>query len=219
MRSLSVAAVLVLCCALARAAGGHFDVDDASMLDQGACQLESWWWRMPSAAATVVHLGPSCRIGPVEAGIVAERVGVAGVRRHQLGPQLKWVTEALVDQLSAGLVWSASYDLTNGGRPAQTLYAPFTWRAAETLWLHANVGTDRAVDGMRWRRQGVSVEWAASERFTVIVERIQIARDWTSRIGGRIGIDDTLSLDLSVARSGPQAERVYVVGLNQTFSR
>ena len=36
----------------------------------------------------------------------------------------------LVDKLSAGIAWSAGYDLTNRGRPTQTLYVPVTWWAA-----------------------------------------------------------------------------------------
>ena len=198
-------------------AGGHFDVDDATMLDPGRCQVEAWVWR--AVPATVSHLGPACRVGPVEIGLNIDRVASPGDGRSLLGPQLKWVLDPLVDKLSAGLVWSASFDLTNRGRPAQTLYLPFTWWAAEKLWVHANLGLDRDPDGVRWRRQGLSGEWAASDRFTVIAERAKIVGEWTSRLGGRMNVSATLSVDLSAARVGPRAERVYVIGLNQEFGR
>ena len=201
------------------AAGGHFDVDDATVLDPGRCQVETWVVRAPALPATVMHLGPGCRAGPVEIGLNIERVAVPGDGRSLLGPQLKWVVDPLVDKLSAGIVWSASYDLSQRGRPVQTLYLPFTWWAAEKLWVHANLGQDRATDGVRWRRQGLSGEWAASDRFTVIAERAKIVGDWSSRLGGRMNVSATLSVDLSAAWVGPRAERIYVIGLNQEFAR
>lgn len=203
----------------AGAAGGHFDVDDATVLDPGHCQYEAWIVRALAAGATVAHLGPGCRVGPVELGVNVDRWSVAGGGRTLLGPQLKWVVDPLVDKLSAGLAWSAFYDLTNHGRPAQTLYAPFTWWAAEKLWIHANIGLDRDPAGTRRRRQGVSGEWAASDKFTVIAERLKIVGDWTSRLGGRFNLSETLSVDLSAARFGPRGERVYVIGVNQEFAR
>ena len=216
--SLAVAGMFLVA-APAHAAGGHFDVDDATVLDLGRCQVEAWVVRAPAAGATVAHVGPGCRAGPVEVGVNIDRWSVAGSGRTLLGPQLKWVVDPLVDKLSAGLAWSAAYDLTNHGRPTQTLYAPFSWRAAEKLWLHANIGLDRDAEGTRWRRQGLSGEWAASDKLTVIAERVKIVGDWTSRVGGRLNVSETLSVDLSAARFGPRGERVYVIGVNQEFAR
>jgi hypothetical protein len=175
--------------------------------------------RAPAAAATVAHLGPGCRIGPVEVGVNVDRWKAGVDSRTLLGPQLKWVADPLVDKLSTGIAWSASYDLTNRGRPSQALYVPFTWWAAEKLWVHANIGVDRDFVGDRWRRQGLSGEWAASDKLTFIGERVKILGGWTSRLGGRFNVSETLSIDLSAARYGPRAERVYVIGLNQEFTR
>jgi len=219
MRHLPAAASLAVFAAASHAAGGHFDVDDATVLDPGHCQVETWFARAPSAGGSLGHLGPGCRVGPVEVGVNADRVSVDGQGRTLLGPQLKWVVDPLVDKLSAGLAWNASYDLTNHGRAAQTVYVPFTWWVAEKFWLHANLGADRDFAGARWRRQGVSGEWAASDRCTFIAERVKIVGAWTSRLGGRLNVSNTLSLDLSAARSGPRHERIYVVGLNQEFVR
>ena len=219
MRLPIAVAGLSLLTAPAHAAGGHFDVDDATVLDPGRCQYEAWVVRAPAAGATVAHLGPGCRVGLVEVGVNVDRWSVAGGNRTVLGPQLKWVVDPLVDKLSAGLAWSAFYDLTNHGRPTQTLYAPFTWWAAEKFWIHANIGLDRDPAGTRWRRQGVSGEWAASDQFTVIAERVKIVGDWISRLGGRFNVSETLSVDLSAARAGPRGDRVYVIGVNQEFAR
>jgi len=220
MRLPLAAAGLIVFTTHAHAAGGHFDVDDATVLDAGHCQYEAWVARAPAATATLAHLGPSCRVGPVEIGVNVDRFSIAGEHRTLLGPQLKWVVDPLIDKLSAGVAWSASYDLTNRGRPAaQTLYLPFTWWATEKLWMHANIGMDRDAEGARWRRQGLSAEWAANDKFTFIAERVKFVDNWTSRVGGRFNVSETLSVDLSAARAGPRAERVYVVGLNQEFTR
>lgn len=219
MRFPLAAASLNLFAAHALAAGGHFDVDDATVLDPGRCQYEAWIVRAPAAVTTVAHLGPGCRVGPVEVGLNLDRWAGASESRTLLGPQLKWVVDPLVDKLSTGIAWSASYDVTNRGRPAQTLYVPFTWAAAEKFWVHANIGLDRDFEGTRWRRQGLSGEWAASDKFTFIGERVKIVGSWTSRLGGRFNVSETLSIDLSAARFGPRAERVYVIGLNQEFAR
>jgi hypothetical protein len=219
MRSLPVAASLSLFALTAHAAGGHFDVDDATVLDPGRCQVEAWGVRVPASSSRLAHLGPGCRVGPVEAGVNIDHSRVAGDGRTLLGPQLKWVVDPLVDKLSAGLAWSAAFDLTNRGRPAQTLYVPATWWFAEKFWLHANLGLDRSADGTRWRRQGVSGEWAVSDRFSVIAERVKIVGDWTSRLGGRVNLTDTLSIDLSAARIGPRNEPVCAIGLNREFAR
>jgi len=205
--------------ATSHAAGGHFDVDDATVLDTGHCQYEAWVVRAPALSTTVAHLGPACRAGPVEVGVTIDRWSVTGANRTLLGPQLKWVVDPWVDKLSVGLAWNASYDLTNHGRPSQTLYAPLTWWAAEKLWVHANLGADRDFGGTSWRRQGLSAEWAASDRWSVIAERVKFVGDWTSRVGGRFNVSDTLSIDLSAARVGARAERVFVIGLNQEFTR
>ena len=219
MRSLPAAASVLMVVTPSHAAGGHFDVDDATMLDAGHCQYEAWAVRAAAVSTTVAHLGPGCRVGPVEVGVNVDRWSVAGANRTLLGPQLKWVVDPWIDKLSVGAAWSASYDVTNHGRPSQTFYVPFTWWAAEKLWVHANLGVDRDFGGTSWRRQGASGEWAASDRWSVIVERVKFVGDWSSRAGARFNVSDTLSVDLSAARVGPRAERVFVVGVNQEFRR
>ena len=126
MRHRRVAVSLTVFGAHAGAAGGHFDVDDATVLHPGHCQVETWVVRAPAAAATIAHLGPGCRVGPVEVGVNLDRFSTPGNGRTLFGPQLKWVVDPPVDKLSAGVAWSASYDLTNRGRPAQTVCLPFT---------------------------------------------------------------------------------------------
>lgn len=204
---------------VAHAAGGHFDVDDAAVIEPGHCQYEAWAARRSSAPATTSwHLGPGCRVGPLELALNLDRISSATGFLSTAGPQLKWVTD-IAAPVAAGVVWSVAFDLRRGGRPAHTLYAPLTWVAGETLALNANFGADWDATGARTHRLGASGEWVAHERLTVIAERVRFAGDWTSRIGARFSLTEAISVDLSVARVGPHAARVYVIGLNHDFER
>ena len=50
-------------------------------------------------------------------------------------------------------------------------------------------------------------------------ERIKFSGDWTSRVGCRFNLSDSISLDLSVARTGPRAAPAYGFGFNHDFVR
>ena len=215
----ALAAACLAAAAAARAAGGHFDVDDAAVIEPGHCQYEAWAARTPSApAATLWHLGPGCRVGPVELALNLDRVSSASGVRSTAGPQLKWVTD-IAAPVSSGLVWGAAFDLRRGGRPAHTLYAPLTWIVRDTLAFNANLGADWDAAGARTRRFGASGEWLAQQRLTLIAERVKFGGDWTSRLGARFALSDAISVDLSAARVGPRAAHVYVIGLNHDFER
>jgi len=203
----------------AHAAGGHFDVDDAAVLEPGQCQYEAWFGRAPAAPATLIHLGPGCRVGPVELGLNLDRLTAAGAHRETLGPQLKWVADPLAGSLGVGVAWAAAFDLRRGGRPAHTLYLPLTWTVNDRIALNANLGADWGVAGARTRRVGASGEWVLNPKLTVIGERVKFGGEWTSRLGARFAVSDAISVDLSAARVGPRANRVWVIGLNQSFAR
>src|SRR4051812_37244348 len=49
----------------AHAAGGHHAVDDAVILGPGECELETWVTRAREPRSAW-HLGPGCRVGPLE---------------------------------------------------------------------------------------------------------------------------------------------------------
>jgi len=203
----------------ARAAGGHFDVDDAAVLDPGRCLVESWLGRAPKTDVDLAHLGSACRVGPVELGVNLDAVQTPDGGLRSAGPQLKWVADPLVGSLSAGFVWIVGFDLRRGGAPAQTLYLPLTWHAGEHWAIHANVGADRGYSGAHTRRIGASAEWSATSEWTVIAERVQIAGLWSSRFGARASLAPQTSIDLSAAHVGADARRLYVIGLNHEFTR
>ena len=210
---------LLMLASSGHAAGGHFDVDDAAVLAPGRCQYEAWFMRAPVASASVWHLGPGCRLGPVEMALNIDRVNTAAGHRDILGPQLKWATDPALGPVSVGLVAVVAFDTTHGGRAALTLYAPLTWNLDEAVALNLNLGVDRDAAGRRTRRQGVSAEWVLNDFLTVLAERVKLGGEWTSRLGSRFTLGDTLSIDLSAARVGPRAARVFAVGLNHEFGR
>lgn len=214
------------CLAAGAQAGGHFDVDDAGMLDPGQCQYEAWGSRTGKDPATHgLHVGPACRVGPIEIGLGVDRFATRGERAATyVGPQLKWTfygqgaDARLVAALSAG----ATFDTARGGRAGGQLLVPVTWRALDSLQLHANLGADWSTGtGARTLRGGMQAEWAVGERISLIVERNRAYDLWTSRIGARFSLTPLISIAVSAARFGPGDRRThaFVIGLNCEWSR
>ncbi|GAA4336577.1 hypothetical protein GCM10023165_13940 [Variovorax defluvii] len=204
-------------------AGGHFDVDDAGTLDPGQCQYEAWGQRVRQLQTTLWHLGPACRVGPVELGLNLDRISVAGEHSLVLGPQLKWTFMGRQPEAR----WSAALSATvsaarprQGGRTGGQFVVPVSWRATDSLTVHGNLGADWAVGtGLRSGRGGLAGEWALDGTVSLIAERNRAFGLWTSRIGARLSITPLISIDISAARTGPAGIRTLTVGLNHEFSR
>lgn len=214
--------LLWLAAATARA-GGHFDVDDAFTLDPGQCQYEAWYGRFGTEPVTDLHLGPACRVGPVELGFNFDRYAVPGLYGFVLGPQVKWTwfgkesDAKLVSAISAGL----NFDVTHGGSTGGQLVLPVSWHALDSLWVHANVGADwTTVTGERTGRGGLQGEWALNDKVSLMFERFRAFGFWTSRVGARYSLTPLISIDVSAARTTAEGSpRVYVIGLNHEFKR
>lgn len=204
-------------------AGGHFDVDDAGTLDPGQCQYELWGTRTRSQRATLWHLGPACRVGPVELGLNIDRIAVAGERTHSLGPQLKWtfLGQGPDAQWSAAVSMGATFELPRrGGRTGGQFVLPLTWRATSSLQVHANLGADWAPGtGARSGRGGLAGEWALNDAVSLIAERNRAFGLWTSRVGARFSLTPLVSIDVSAARTAPEGVRTVAIGLNHEFGR
>ncbi|VTU35893.1 hypothetical protein [Variovorax sp. PBL-E5] len=213
--------LLALTAATARA-GGHFDVDDAGTLDPGQCQYEVWAGRTGIEPLRVFHLGPACRVGPVELGLNVDRYSGPDGRIATFGPQLKWTFLGVGadDRLSAAVSASTTWDLTRGGRAGGQFVVPVSWRALDSLWVHVNLGADWATGtGARTGRGGLAGEWAMNDRVSLIVERSRAFEIWTTRAGLRFSLTPLISIDVSASRTGPQGVRGFVIGLNHEFKR
>ena len=101
------AAACLLAGAAAQAAG-HFDVDDAGMLDPGQCQVETWVERH-AAAGTLTHVGPGCRAGPVELALNANHL--RGDQAPERDGRMRTVHGGILPTESPNVAWDASVDI------------------------------------------------------------------------------------------------------------
>lgn len=220
MRHRLAALALLAAPALAGAAGGHHAVDDATILDPGQCELESWYGRA-RAREDVLHLGPNCRLGPVEVGVAAERARGEGAYETLAGAQLKWATP-LGDS-----AWRTGFSITPQWRHAgstayagTTVMALLTWNASEQWTAHANFGRDLVRGGPGAARRGVSLEWAPHADWSFVAERYQEQRTQLARVGARWSVAPDWTVDFSRAQRlhGPLPS-TWTVGLTRAFER
>ncbi len=208
-------------------ASGHFDVDDAGTLDVDQCLVEAWAGRVRSPATQgFQHLGGACAVGRVEVGLNLDRAASPDAATVASGgPQVKWTFLGREPDAawSAAATLAATVDLRHGGRPGGQFVLPLSWRVSDPLSIHVNVGTDWATrSGVATARRGAALEWACTERLTLIAERHRSVDLWTSRLGARITVAPLTSIDVSVSRSGPVdggRQRSVVIGFNREFSR
>jgi hypothetical protein len=199
----------------ARAMGGHFDVDDATVLAPGRCQIELWAVRGESVRA--LHAGPACRVGPVELGLVLDRLSDHEERDRVLGAQFK-VATTWAPQLEVAFVVSALRDTTRDVT-LLTVYAPATWLVSESVQLHANLGADRFSNRDATLRAGVAGEWALDSRVTLLAERLRVFGLITTRVGVRFALSEHASVDFSGARISGSGNRLWGLGWTWEFGR
>jgi hypothetical protein len=215
--------ILLWIAAATARAGGHFDVDDAFTLDPGQCQYEAWYGRFGTEQSTDIHLGPACRVGPVELSFNFDRYSTPGLYGVVIGPQVKWTwfgqepDSTLVAAMSAGLNFDVTHSSSTGGQ----ILLPVSWRALDSLWINANLGADwSTVGGERTSRGGLQGEWALNDKVSLMFERFRAFDVWTSRVGARFNVTPLISIDVSAARTTAEGSPwVYVIGLNQEFRR
>ncbi len=214
------AAALVACAwtATGHAAGGHFAVDDAAILDPGQCQVEVWR-DGADHVGSVWPVGPACRVGPFEFAVNADRVGVRDrPTQTLLGPQIKWAAP-IDDRLSIGLVAVATWRDATPRYAGTTLYVPLTVLLAESLHMHVNVGQDWLHDGPDRGRGGISLELQATPAWALIGERFrQLGGDF-ARVGVHWQPGDAIGFDLSRARGlGAASTSGWAIGVSWAFT-
>jgi len=214
----SLALVAAISATASHAIGGHFAVDDATILDVGQCQVEIWGERADDAGA-LFHVGPACRVGPIELSLNAERIEPRGGGPLTLiGPQIKWATP-VDDRVSVGVVASATW---RGSAPhvvVATLYAPLSVRVAGPLLVSVDFGRDWLRDSVSRPHVGVSFEWQVTPAWTLVGERFRQFGGDFARLGVHWQPNASLGFDLSRARGlGPAAERAWTLGATLAFA-
>lgn len=201
------------------AAGGHHDVDDASLLSTGHCQLETWAFSGRSPALSAQHLGSACSFGGLEWGVNAERVRQQGLQVHSLGPQWKWVADPAARRFSLGLAAALTWRDRGPHRPVSSLYVPATlWLGDEAAGqLHVNVGRDHDPADGPFRRWGIALDWTLNGRWLLTAERRSLFGQTLGRAGLRYSITPLASIDFSLGRGGDT--RLLAIGFSWEWER
>lgn len=204
----------------ARAAGGHHAVDDAAQLEPGQCQFETWGDRERGGARTLLHVGPSCRVGPVEVGLNVDRLRLGGTGTTTVtGAQVKWA-RGIQDGWSAGVVFSLAAQDQAPRYLGSTVVVPVTWQATETLLIHANIGRELRHDQQDTARAGLALEWSPLAPLSFVAERFREGGANFWRAGARWSLVPSLNLDLSHARGQQSgAPAWWTLGLTWVFDR
>ncbi len=199
-------------------AGGHHAVDDASILDEGDCKVESWLSR--GGGERLLHAGTGCRVGPLELSAGADYARADGSSATGYGLQAKWATE-LAPGVSVGVLLAPGWQAHVRPRyQGSTLLALATWAPRDDLSIHLNAGRDflhRAGDESRY---GVAAEWAPARDWSLVAERFRAGQTHFVRAGARWAFREGWSIDLSRAQrlSGPGASN-WTVGATWEFPR
>ena len=123
-------------------AGGHFAIDDAALLDPGSARSMRWIERESRADRRLVHAGPSCGLGPVEVGIGWDPLPRAGRRRADRDQRLvKWAV-GVAEAVSVGAAVAGNWQATSPRYAGTTIVIPVSWRIADALQTHVNLGRD-----------------------------------------------------------------------------
>jgi hypothetical protein len=200
------------------AAGGHHAVDDAALLDEGTCQVESWGTRFIRTQA-LVHAGLSCRIGAVEAGMAADHIRAGGTGTTTNAAQVKWV-HGLGADWAAGVSVAPSWAVRGSRFEGTTLTAIATWSVRRDLSLHFNAGRDLPRQGPSQDRSGVAMDWTPAPAWTVTVERYSELQAQFERAGLRWAPTAAWNVDASrSARMGTRGSGSWTIGLTRVFDR
>jgi hypothetical protein len=210
-----LAGLLALAACAARAAGGHHDVDDASILPRGECGQETWLARADGGQQRL-HAGVNCRVGPVELGLAGEHR-----RKGEPGSVTFWALEGkwareLAEGFSVGFdlqpVFQANAHPHYAGLSA---YAIATWSPHPALAVHANYGRDFEHRADDQPRGGVAFEWQPVPRWSFVAERYREQATHFVRAGARWAAGRSWTLDFSRAQriAGPLPS-TWTLGIN-----
>jgi hypothetical protein len=204
-----LAMAAVCACATARAAGGHFGVDDATLLEPGQWEQESWYSHAPGGGEQV-HAGFNFRVGPVELDGAGERTRIGEPASTTWNLEVKWA-RPVTDRLAVGLDLQPAW---RSGTPGTRFYGIATWKLLDTLDLHLNAGRDWWRHDTDFARGGASLEWAALAQWTFIAERFLDTGTNFFRAGARWSPNPHWTWDVSYAQrvSGP-APSNWTLGL------
>lgn len=190
----------------ALAAGGHYAVDDATLIDPGRCAVEAWYARADGDNDDVTVI-PACNLtGNLELGLGLSRLQEAGER----DTVVEFAAKTLFRELEpGGWGWGLAVASTWGGalerHEGAVAYLPLSVHAGEALVLHGNLGWAYERDDDDAAIWGVGADYGLTPWVNLIAETYGSHRGGTElQVGLRFGIADG-ALDLSYGRSRADA--------------
>jgi hypothetical protein len=204
--------------ATTHAAGGHFIIDDATILDPGRCHVETW---VEHNGGTTLTLGPACHAGGVEWSLGLEGPTTGSLVTWSVAPQAKVAFPLPDERFAVGA--AVGLVLADQLRDFEGAYAlvPFTWTAA---WgdVHLNAGYDWNRNGKDILRGGASAYAPLHGPVDGVVAVFAENGDWSSQAGLRFWlVPGSVSLDGSVTRGLHRGGDGWVLtaGLTMEFDR
>ena len=195
-------------------AGRPLNTDDAAILPEGACQLETWL--RPSRHLHQFVLQPACNPwGGVEWGASLIRQHASGTPpQTQLGLQGKTVfKEVQPGTWGAGLSLGVTSQV-EGGSTGTTRAAAFIFSVApsQPLVLHVNLGATQAASRHAIANWAAATEYSINERWTLVAESNGERHGRPVRqFGARTWLrPDSLQLDATLGRE-------HIDGRHETF--
>jgi len=200
--------------------GRPLSTEDASTLDDKACQLEAWVDRT-RGDVTDTFVVPACSLFNTEFQLGAARTREAGQSYTSATFfQAKYAFRSVdVADWGVGLVAGLARALrreqkNDWGDPYVIVPVSFGLGADKETraLLHLNIGTTRnREEGRYLTLWGVAIEKTVTERLTLLAEAFgENTRDPFIRAGGRFTLLDKLDIDLTyVTRAGGEKEDRY----------
>jgi len=212
------AALTLLACSPALAAGGAHVVDDAGVETPGHCHLENWLSRSVGGEGALLNLGPACTpagLPTLELGAAIQRIGGVDGTHWLAGPTVKWAMRPGGGEGEGAGIGLAFALLAEQGA-GRVDSAAFTVPVTVALGPHVTANLNLGLIGQRGRGahafQGVQLVYAPSDDISLMVEvystgagapDAQAGLRWTVD-GGRI------DFDLLVARTASEGDRPTV---------
>jgi hypothetical protein len=201
------------------ASGGHYGVDDATLIDPGRCQVEAWYARA-AADEDDVTVVPACNLtGNLEISLGLSRVRNQGERDTILELAVKTLMrEPEVGHLGWGVAAATAWGGALERREGAVVYVPATYAFNEVVTVHANAGWSIERDAPNAAIWGIAGNYAFTAQLALIAEIHGTHRGGSElQIGLRYEAGDG-TLDIGYGRMRANAGDDWLtVGLGWTF--
>jgi hypothetical protein len=199
----------------ARAEGGSYNVDDASVAGDGKCQLESWLREWPHGS-NGLYTVPACGVGPVEFGVTLNTGH--GIYGPGVNPAIKWQLRN-GDDKGVGVAVATAATWLHGRRDDVQAYVATTFGLddARRFMVALNAGADRVRGESTHSLLGFGLDFALTTRWTLLVERMWTRKTITDQGGVRLAFGES-SLDLVVGSERSRHPSHWInLGWNAAF--